>query len=194
MPTRVVKVGGSLLNWPPLPGVLRKWLKEQPPAVNVLLCGGGPLADVVRQLDRDFSLGEEAAHWLCIDTLSLSARFLAALLGDVRLVSSLDELRGTLTTTEHAIIVFDPRAFLYDDETRLPGRPLPHNWSVTSDSIAARLAETLPADELVLLKSANPAATALTDLAALEFVDLYFPIAAQNAPRSRFVNLRLADL
>jgi aspartokinase-like uncharacterized kinase len=190
---RVVKVGGSLLDWPPLPRALRRWLSQQPPSMNVLLCGGGPLADVIRRADRDFSLGEEAAHWLCIDALTISAGMMARMLPEMRLVASLDHLRGIFGSHEPTCVVFDPRAFLYHDEPQLPGRALPHNWSVTSDSIAARLAETLPADELVLLKSADRPATALDDLAAEGFVDQHFPAAGAKLARCRFVNARSFD-
>jgi aspartokinase-like uncharacterized kinase len=75
---------------------------------------------------------------------------------------------------------------------------LPHPWQATSDSIAARLAEVLAAD-LVLLKSANPPvkrpevgdrATWLAELAAREYVDAWFPQAAASIRRVEMVNLR----
>ena len=64
---------------------------------------------------------------------------------------------------------------------------MPHAWSVTTDSIAARLAEVIGASELVLLKPTDPP----TDEAMTEsFVDEYFQIAAKNVPHVRFVDLR----
>ena len=168
---RVVKVGGSLLDWPPLPRALREWLDGQPPAVNLLVCGGGPLTVAIRAADRTFALGEERAHWLCIDVLSVTAHLLAALLGDVPIVETFDNLPPTS--------VFDPRRFLYEQEPQFPGCVLPHTWSATTDSIAARIAETLAADELVLLKSADaPPHATLTDMAAAGYVDGHFPSAA----------------
>ena len=62
MLTRVIKVGGSLLDWPPLPRAIGSWLATQPAALNVLICGGGPLAETIRRADRDFRLGDETAH------------------------------------------------------------------------------------------------------------------------------------
>src|SRR5438552_4053283 len=69
---RVVKIGGSLFEWPELSAALRRWLFSQPSAFNILIAGGGALADVIRQADRDFSFGDERSHWLCIDALSIS--------------------------------------------------------------------------------------------------------------------------
>ena len=49
---RVIKLGGSLLGWPEWPARLHSWLTAQTPAANVLVVGGGALADVVREWDR----------------------------------------------------------------------------------------------------------------------------------------------
>jgi aspartokinase-like uncharacterized kinase len=184
MAIRVVKVGGSLLDWPPLASALRAWLADQPPAANVLVCGGGPLCDVIRQAARIHWLGEEPAHWLCVDLLSASARLLAAILRDVPVVDVVDR------QDSRPAVILDPRRFLMDVEPHLPGCVLPRNWAATSDSIAARIAETLAAEELVLLKSAEPALASWQELAAASFVDSFFPHIAAGLNSARVVNLR----
>ena len=80
LPIRVVKVGGSLFGFTEFVQAWNGWLAEQPPAVNVLIAGGGKLADVIREADAAWGLGEEAAHWLCVDVMGVSARLLATLL------------------------------------------------------------------------------------------------------------------
>lgn len=188
---RVVKVGGSLLDWPSLPSALREWLNAMPPASNILLCGCGRLGDAIRQADQCLSLGEERSHWLCIDALSVTARLLAAILPELPLWNNLEQLITRLPTQKPGSIVFDPRDFLREYEATCPGRSLPHTWDVTTDSIAARLTEVLNADELVLLKSAEaPAIASLADLAASGFVDRHFPFAAANLRSVRLTNLR----
>ncbi len=78
------------------------------------------------------------------------------------------------------VVVFCPEDFMQNDQS------LPHSWSVTTDSIAARIADVLQADELVLLKSSEPP----DDPDEMRgYVDEYFPIAARNLKKIRFVNL-----
>ena len=82
-------------------------------------------------------------------------------------------------------IVFCPVRFLQQREARFPPHPLPHGWSVTSDSIAARIAGILDAEELVLLKSADPPAPLQPP-----YVDEYFVQAAAGLTCVRSINLR----
>ena len=72
-------------------------------------------------------------------------------------------------------------------EASLPPSPLPHRWSVTSDSIAARIAGCLSAEELVLLKSVDPPEPAVC---GPPFVDEHFAVACEALRRVRCVNLR----
>jgi aspartokinase-like uncharacterized kinase len=64
----VVKVGGSLFDLPDLGPRLEVWLGARRSVV--LVPGGGPTTDVVRALDRTHRLGEEAAHWLALRSIS----------------------------------------------------------------------------------------------------------------------------
>jgi 5-(aminomethyl)-3-furanmethanol phosphate kinase len=189
LPLRIVKVGGSLLQWPRLPQALLDWLSTQPRAVHVLVCGGGRLADWVRQADRDFGFAEMTSHWLCIEVLAVTSRLLAALLPDRRLVTTYANLCEWVHGVRPEIIVLDPREFLESHESQLAGTALPHTWQATTDSITARLAEVLSADELVLLKSSDPPAADLAALTAAGYVDGHFPQAARQLARVRFVNL-----
>jgi aspartokinase-like uncharacterized kinase len=191
VPVRVVKIGGSLLDWPPLPRALAAWQASQPPAFNVLVCGGGPLAETIRRADRDFRLGEERSHGLSIETLAVAARLLAAIVPTSELITSYAELQQAASASQATSVIFDPRELLISYEAELPPARLPHSWSVTSDSIAARLAETLTADELVLLKStASPKMATPSDMAAAGLVDPYFPTIAARLSKIRVVNLR----
>ena len=187
---RVVKLGGSLLDWPEFPGQLRSWLSQQSPACNVLIAGGGGFADVIRAADQTHSLGELVAHKLCIDALQVTARMVACLLPEARgpLPPSAMEPSAQAQT-----LLLDVAA-LIDLDTQRSVRPLPASWDVTTDSIAARAAVLLNADELVLLKSTLPQrAASLRNLADAGYVDAHFPVCAKSLSRIRLVNLRASD-
>ena len=131
----VVKVGGSLYDHPALGPGLLKLVESLAPAEILLVPGGGPVADAVRELDRKHGLGEETSHWLALRALDVTAQLLRALVLGSRLT------------------VLDCFAFAQEDESR-PGA-LPHTWSVTTDSLAARAAVVFRAERLVLLKSVD---------------------------------------
>ena len=187
---RIVKVGGSLLELPDLGDRLRRWLSEQLPATNILLAGGGTLADEVRSWDQRFQLGQATSHWLCIDLLDVTAQLLSALLPDAYLCWNYAKLCDAISAGDQSTIVFAPAGFLRAEEADLTGLRLPQSWDVTSDSIAARLAEVTAADELVLLKSSLPASYSQQAELGREYVDRNFAHAAQGLSRVRFVNLR----
>src|SRR5919201_5329298 len=76
----VVKVGGSLFDWPVLGQRLELWLKTLEPMRVLLVPGGGITVDVVRNLDQCQSLGGESAHWLALRGLTLNAYLLETIL------------------------------------------------------------------------------------------------------------------
>ena len=186
---RVVKLGGSLLDWSDWRWRFEAWLADQPPAENFLLPGGGALADAVREINALYPISEVAAHWLCIRAMSVHAAQLAARWPSARICRSLRELDGMPAAV--GLVIVDPWPILQDEEPHYPGQPLPASWDVTSDSIAARIAEIIAADELVLLKSAPAAASeSLAELSQRGYVDAFFPQAAEPFKRIRYVNLR----
>jgi len=52
----------------------------------LIVPGGGATAEAIRSFDDTHQLGDEAAHWLAIQALSVNARFLQALLPEAKLV------------------------------------------------------------------------------------------------------------
>lgn len=183
---RVIKMGGSLLGTPLLAARFRAWLCEQPPLANVLVVGGGTIVEKLRELDGVHRFDPSQAHWLAIQAMSVTAGVVAEQLAEAPLVQTLDALRLRAPGVE----ILDVERFLQDDARG--DNPLPESWDVTSDSIAARLAARLAADELVLLKAApKPTVGEWEQLAAERYVDAYFPRAASGL-RVRFVCLAQA--
>ena len=139
-PLWVVKLGGSLWGAPEL----RCWLNLLASAQGVrvvVVPGGGPFADAVRDAQPKLGFGERAAHRM-------------ALLAMEQYGTALGDLEPRLTPARTA-----------GDLRALPGpavwMPLPlaetadvaESWDVTSDSLAVWLAETLGAACAVLVKS-----------------------------------------
>jgi aspartokinase-like uncharacterized kinase len=150
----VVKVGGSLFRHPHLAAGLRAYLECLAPSEVLLVPGGGPAAEAVRELDRLHRLGKEVSHWLAIAAMDVMGGVLRALVPGTRVV--------------------DCFAFAREDESRPDA--LPHSWDVTSDSIAARVATVLGAERLILLKSVNvPDGTRWDEAARRGWIDPHFP-------------------
>jgi len=103
----LVKVGGSLLDWPDLPHFLRAqtpiWLAERRGVV--LIVGGGRWADEIRAADQRFQLGPAAAHQLAIQVMSLTARLLVKILPEASWCGDWQELIHALdhTTSEEQL-------------------------------------------------------------------------------------------
>jgi 5-(aminomethyl)-3-furanmethanol phosphate kinase len=183
---RMIKLGGSLLDFDRLVTQLRAWLASQPPMPAVMLVGGGRWADAVRDAYAMHPLDEEAAHWLCIRLLGITAELVARLMPEARLVRDFDTLPAAIVANR--LVIVEPEQFLRHEAGP---KALPHSWDVTSDSIAARLAVSLEAGELVLLKSSLPERPlTLQQAADAGYVDRYFPVAVAELPHVRCVNLR----
>lgn len=187
---RVVKVGGSLFDWPNFVGSLRTWTARQPTGPLVYVAGGGGLANVIRRFDQNHGIGAEKGHWLCVQLLDVTAQLLADEIPNATLVRKFESLRESLATRIPQRSVLSVEDFLRVHEPSLPGIPLPRDWRTTTDSIAARLAVAIDADELVLLKSCEyPAGLDRQAAQEKSLVDDAFSDAADGL-KIRWVNLR----
>jgi len=183
----IVKVGGSLYDWPKLGERLRAWLTQLDAKSVLIVPGGGATAEAIRSLDSIHLLGDEASHWLAIQAMSLNARFLHRLLPNGEIVSVLPDAQAS----RHRLFLLDAFPFFNADEKR--PNPFPHHWRVTSDSLAVRVAAHAQASELILLKSSNWSGHDWTQAAQAGIVDDYFVEALKQAPaslRTRIVNFR----
>ena len=169
----VVKVGGSLLALPDLRRRLLDRLNRVRTRRVILIVGGGEAADMVRRLDRTLELETKNAHWLAVRAMTFNSYLLEAILPDSQVVSSLAAYSSVWNAGR--VPIQEPVAFLRDEENSTRP-PLPHSWAVTSDTIAARLAQAAGARELVLLKSVAWDLRRGLDGAVSEgIIDEYFP-------------------
>jgi aspartokinase-like uncharacterized kinase len=183
----VIKVGGSLFDLPDLGTRLEAWLGTLPARDVILIAGGGAAADVIREMDNIHGLGEARSHWLALRALSLMAHALSEVLSEGDVIENLGD--SCLMWPQGGIPILDLYAFARRDESQ-PGH-LPHRWDVTSDSLAARVAEVVEAHELILLKSVTvPPDMDWTEASRHGHVDGYFPALIARGVKARAVNLR----
>jgi aspartokinase-like uncharacterized kinase len=162
----VVKLGGSLAETASLPG----WLAalEGGRGRAVVVPGGGAFADAVREEQRRHRFADRAAHRMGLLAMEQYGLMLADLLPCLAPCRDEAAIRAALAAGEVALWL--------PYEMAAADRAIPESWDVTSDSLAAWLAERLGAARLVLVKSvaASPPLEPAT-LAAAGMVDAAFP-------------------
>jgi aspartokinase-like uncharacterized kinase len=154
----VIKIGGGL-TW--VPGALDRVClavghvsREWP---IVVVPGGGPFADGVREFDRRVGVSSDVAHWMAILAMDQYAHVLASRIPGAVLVDEPGCIRQGLSPA--GAVVLAPSRWMRSTDV------LPHTWDVTSDSIAAFVAGALDARLLILIKP---------DSAPSDHVDPYF--------------------
>lgn len=157
----VVKFGGSLLGSREREGLLAAAAR----AGAVVVAGGGPFADAVRDAQGRLGLSERAAHAMAILAMEQTARALADLE---------PALAPCATAADFAAAQAAGRGAVWMPAAMGLEAPLPASWDVTSDSLALWLAATLRAERLVLLKSAAPTGGSPTEWAENGLVDRAF--------------------
>ena len=166
----IVKVGGSLFHH----------VSDLVPVLNdskrplLIIPGGGPFADMVRQCEVDNDTG----HWMAISAMEQFGRFIAS---HGIPITTIVGIPGSTT------VLLPYQYFIQNDV-------LPHTWNVTSDSIAAWVAGNLHLD-LLLLKSVDGIlinGTLQKRVAApveSDIVDPFFiPFVIKNRIKSTIVN------
>lgn len=183
----MVKIGGGLLRAHGLEGLRRACgeATELSRARPVLVVpGGGPFADAVREVDVRVGLADDVAHALALRAMDQLGVLLRGLLPDAELLAGLE--------------VPDAMGLL-QAEAAFADRPeVPQSWAATSDSLAVLAAAAIGAEEAILLKpvagviapwpSDGPAIPALTagELRELQaggggrVVDPYLPEAVRR--------------
>ncbi len=183
----VFKVGGSLFTLTDLAERLDLVLSHHVSARLLIVVGGGAAADWVREWSEIHALSAESAHWLALRAMSLNERLLQDLIPRSVLVT--DRTQMVAAWNAHHVPILATELFLLSEE-RCSCVPLPHDWSTTSDSIAAWVAHHLGSRRLTLLKSvAAPLGVSLREAADAGLVDNHFSQIAQSLDVS-WVNVR----
>ncbi|MBX3422327.1 MAG: hypothetical protein KF752_12310 [Pirellulaceae bacterium] len=208
---RVVKLGGSLLNWPELPSRLRGFIDQLTPnEPTLIVVGGGDLVEAVRSLHKAHCLEGELCHWLCVELMDVTAWLAHSLFPEWQCIYQSDELKNWVAQngvdssvtaaaeqragrpTETCVAIVLPTTF-YSRQCNADA--LPKSWDTTSDSISALLARVVGAQELIVLKSTDAFAVGqrhsqLPDAAERGIVDAYFASSVPEGVSVHLVNLR----
>lgn len=141
----VIKVGGGMLADIAAVDAVLSSIADAGREPRVLLVpGGGPFADTVREVDRRVHLADDAAHWMAVLAMDQYAHLIASRLPGAAIVSHRNEIERAWQDARLPVLA--PSLWLRADD------PLPHTWDVTSDSIAAWVAGEVGASRLVLVK------------------------------------------
>jgi aspartokinase-like uncharacterized kinase len=176
----VVKLGGRLLaDTTQLDAVLDAIAAVSRERRLLVVPGGGPFADAVRDVDRRVGLPDTAAHWMAVLAMDQYGHVVVSRLRGSVLVSAPEEIAAAVES--RLLPVLAPARWLRQAD------PLPHSWDVTSDSIAAWVAGAVGAGRLVLVK---PAVGADADATGDGLVDPYF---SRALPASVTVSIVAAD-
>lgn len=168
----VLKLGGSLAESGRLRALLALVARARRPVVVVP--GGGAFADAVRATQETLGFSDEAAHDMALLAMHQMADAMIAL--EPRLMGAETLIGIARAWHRRRIPVWLPASLCAGD------RLIPRDWSITSDGLAARLAERLGDVELVLVKSRTVRRTAAArTLARQGIVDPVFPVIVERA-------------
>jgi aspartokinase-like uncharacterized kinase len=121
----------------------------------LIVPGGGPFANAVREVDERVGLSDDAAHWMAVLGIDQYAQLLASRLDLAVLVDGAEAIGRALNSAHLPVLA--PSSWLRSAD------PLPHSWEVTSDSIAAWVAGEVGAQQLVLIKPPGAVGPELVD-------------------------------
>ena len=168
----VVKVGGALLAGERLAGVVSTLARARRPLV--IVPGGGSFADQVRQSQARHEISDRAAHQMALLAMHQMGLLLQDMQPRLTAVDTLAAIRQAQAA--NLVPVWLPMRLAASDET------IPADWSVTSDALAARLAERLRYEAVLLIKSRPvPRGPSAEELAAQGIVDPVFGDVVERA-------------
>lgn len=114
----------------------------------IFVPGGGTRANFVREMDKEFGLGDELAHWMAIYAMDRNGTEACEKITRLHCVRNIKSLKERLKAQNlEEMLFFLPYEWMRHEDA------LPHSWDVTSDSIAIYLAHNLGLKECFLIKN-----------------------------------------
>jgi aspartokinase-like uncharacterized kinase len=142
----VVKIGGSLAT----NKRLLEWLEliSASKQTIVIVPGGGPFADQVRNLQLQWQFSDAIAHHMAILAMRQYGLMLAGLSSQFESLETVEAIKEHLHYSMRSIVWMPCHEELQQDQVVA-------SWDVSADSLAVWLCEKLNADRLILIKAAD---------------------------------------
>ena len=134
---QVVKIGGSLF-----PEHAVELAEKLEGTGSVIILGGGEFANLVRRYDKEMGFSEEASHWTAIECMDITAKLVNDKVESAELAYTIDEVNEI--SDDGLTPIFVVSQFLRAED------PFECSWDVTSDSIAAYVANLLDANLFIV--------------------------------------------
>ncbi|MFZ2405613.1 MAG: uridylate kinase [Methylobacter sp.] len=178
----VIKLGGSLSRSDTLVSCLNAVEKNYRGRAAVIVPGGGAFADQVRLAQQHWQFDDNTAHHMALLAMQQMALLFKGLNPGFAIAHTVGAIRKQLDRQK--TVIWSP------DIIELDNAGIEASWDITSDSLAAWLAKTLPASELILIKSAAiDANLSLQQLAEQGIVDKAFcDFVAQAAFKTQIID------
>ena len=134
---QVVKIGGSLF-----PDHAIELAKRLENTGSVIILGGGEFANLIRKYDSQIGFSDETNHWTAIDCMEIIAKLVNDKVETAQMAYAIDEVNQIIDDGFTPIFVVSD--FLKSED------PFECSWDVTSDSIAAYVANLLNANLFIV--------------------------------------------
>ncbi|BDZ69507.1 delta 1-pyrroline-5-carboxylate synthetase [Methanobacterium petrolearium] len=132
----VVKIGGSLFPEYSI-NLARKLVGKD----VMVVCGGGDLANQIREYHEKIDLSPSAGHWTAILCMDILGMLLADKFNDLVAVKSSEDAEKVLKSAKLPVLL--PSRMMEELD------PLEHSWRVTSDSISLYISHLVKAKLLI---------------------------------------------
>jgi aspartokinase-like uncharacterized kinase len=170
----IIKVGGSLAHSEHLRTCLQRVAKLFANQAVIIVPGGGVFADQVRSLQQHWHFDDTTAHTMALLAMQQMALFYQSIHPEFKIISHSQDIKQQYCV--HKKLLWSPNI------SELEAAKINPSWDVTSDSLAAWLANTLPTKKLILIKSApiDPSLS-FAELAQRDIIDKSFCTMISNA-------------
>ncbi|PPK75303.1 amino acid kinase family protein [Methylobacter tundripaludum] len=178
----IIKLGGSLSRSDTLVNCLNAVEKNYQGRAVVIVPGGGAFADQVRLAQQQWQFDDTTAHHMALLAMQQMALMFKGLKPDFAIADTVLAIQDQLDRKK--TVIWSP------DIIELDNAGIEASWDITSDSLAAWLAKTVLATELILIKSAAiDAELSLHQLAEQNIVDKAFcDFVTQAAFKTQVIN------